>query len=259
MNWDPRLLGLGLVTITAAVFARRPEAPWARASAILTLGCSFTVAFASWGRNDAIPSTLFILACFMAVQRPRAAGAMLAVAISFKFLFLVALPPLAWWVVNRQGWEALRRWWSLPAVLTLSILPFLLADPRALIEDTVLFNFGLTALVYPSSGIGLPVLAPDVFRGPVLAIATLVAEAAAVTVPWLWARRKRRLTAVPVAAAIGLFLLVLPSRTFQHDYLGFIVILLSTGWLYLDHPTPDPDDLRTGARTISEGSTVAAT
>lgn len=241
LEWDPRLLGLGLLAVTAVTFARRPEAPWARASAILTLGSAFTVAFASWGRNDAIPSTLFILACFSAVRRPRLAALMIGVAISFKFLFLVALPPLAWWVVDRQGWPALKRWWPAPAFLAATCLPFLLADPGAFVEDAVLFNFGLTDLVYPASGIGLPVLAPDVFQGPILAVATLVCEALALTAPVLVARRAGRLTAVPVAAAVGLWFLVLPSRTFQHDYLGFLVVLCSTLWLYLDRSLPDPD------------------
>jgi hypothetical protein len=254
LEWDPRLLGLGLVALTAVVFARRPEAPWARAGAILTLGSAFTVAFASWGRNDAIPSTLFILACFAASRRPRLAGLMLGVAISFKFLFLVALPPLVWWVVDRQGWPAVKRWWPAPAFLAVTCLPFLLADPVAFVEDTVLFNFGLTDLVYPASGIGLPVIARDVFHGPTLAVATLVCEVLAVTLPVVIARRARRLTAVPVAAAVGLWFLVLPSRTFQHDYLGFLVVLCSTAWLYLDRSRPDPDGPPPGSGRAADAS-----
>lgn len=240
-TWDPRLFGLTLLAATMAFYARRPEAPWARASAILTMGCSFTVLFASWGRNDAIPSTLFVLACFSAISRPRLAGLMLGLAISFKFLFLVALLPLGWWVRDRAGSAGLKRLWTMPAFLAVTILPFFVVDPSAFVEDTLLFNLGLTDLVYPASGIGLPVLAPGVFHGPVLAGSSLLIEAAAFTIPVLIARRAGRLTAVPVAASVGLFLLVLPSRTFQHDYFGFLVVLASTLWLYLDHHDPDPD------------------
>ena len=127
------------------------------------MGCSFTVLFASWGRNDAIPSTLFVLACFSAISRPRLAGLMLGLAISFKFLFLVALLPLGWWVRDRAGSAGLKRLWTMPAFLAVTILPFFVVDPSAFVEDTLLFNLGLTDLVYPASGIGLPVLAPGVF------------------------------------------------------------------------------------------------
>ncbi|MCB0986880.1 MAG: hypothetical protein H6519_11730 [Microthrixaceae bacterium] len=241
LSWDPRYIALGLLLVTAAHFAFRPEAPWARASAILTLGSAFTVAFATWGRNDAIPSTLFILACLYASRRPRLAALMIGVAVSFKFLFLIALPPLAWWVAENHGRRALRRWWPAPAFLAATCIPFALASPGAFIEDAILFNFGLTDMVYPASGIGLPVIAPGIFQGPVLAAATVVCEALALTLPLVIARRAGRLTVVPVAAAVGLWFLVLPSRTFQHDYLGFLVVLASTLWLYLDHPDPDPD------------------
>lgn len=241
LEWDPRLIGVALLLATGVVVARRREAPWARAATILVLGSAFPVTYGAWGRNDVIPGCLVLLTAFAALTRPRLAGALFALAVSFKFLVLVAAIPLVWWVVHRQGKAALRRWWTAPALLAALCLPFFVADPRAFIDDTLLFNLGLTDLVYPTSGMGLPVAAPGIFHGPVLALATLASEATALALPVLVIWRYRRAAAIPFGAAVGTWFLIWPSRTFQTGYLTLIVVLASAGWLLIDGVASDPD------------------
>lgn len=241
LDWDPRFIGVGLLVVTALVVATRREAPWARASMILVLGSAFPVAYGSWGRNDVIPGCLVVLTALLADHRPRLAGLLFGLAVSFKFLVLVAVPPLVWWIAKRRGVGELRRWWTAPALLAATCVPFLVADPRAFVDDTLLFNLGLTDLVYPTSGMGLPVAAPGVFHGPVLALASVACEVVALALPLLLVRRMHRAAAIPFAAALGTWFLIWPSRTFQSGYLTLIVVLASTGWLLLGDATDDAD------------------
>lgn len=228
---DPRwVMGLMLVAAMAAL-ARRPEPAWARGAAMTAFGSAFVVIYAAWGTNDAAAAALVVLAMAAARDRPGWAGVALALAVSYKAPLALALVPWAVWVVDRGGWAALRRWWSFPATLAATCLPFLLWSPSAMVEDTVAFWAGAGDTAFPTSGLGLPVHAPGLMEGvagPVITAALLVAGLASATVV---VRRFDHVAVLPVASALVLLGLFIPARTFQPNYLGLITGLLATGWL----------------------------
>jgi hypothetical protein len=230
ITWDPRVLGwMALVVVTLALAIRAGPA-WARAGAVLCVGSAFTLVYLAWGTNDSLAMCALVGALLLAERRPGWAGVALALAISCKFLLLVAVPPLAVAVVAAHGWAGLRRWWTAPAVMVSTCLVFLALAPGDFVDDVLLFNLGRTEPLMPTSGIGLPATHPDVFQGPVLALVTLAGLALAFgVVPWL-AGRLRSLAWVGPLTSLALVGLLIPARTFQANYLVLVVGVLATGW-----------------------------
>lgn len=238
LTWDPRILGVLALAATAAVLAHRPGPAWARVGAVLTLGSAFTVTYLAWGTNDSLAACFLVLALALAERRPRAAGVALAVAISCKVLLLVAVPPLLVVVLAGAGWAGVRRWWTLPATLAVTCLPFFVASPGAFLDDVIWFNLGRTKPLMPTSGLGLPAVTS--VAGPLLALVTLGGAAVALgVVPWL----ARRWSSAGVAlvgplTALALLGVLVPARTFQVNYLVLVVAVAATGWWLVPHPEP---------------------
>jgi hypothetical protein len=255
VTWDPRILGWLALVAALVVVARRPEPAWARVGALLGVGSAFSVVYLAWGTNDLFAASLCVLALAWAKDRPGWAGATLAVALSAKVLLLALVPPLALAVflvadgggataagtvgsAGSAGWAALRRWWTLPAVLAVTCLPALVADPSAFVDDTVWFNLGRSKPIMPTSGIGLPAVWPDLFHGPLLGVITLAGVALAFVAP-LWAvRRWPSVWTAGAAAGIGLLGLMVPARTFQTNYLVLVATLAPLAWLALTDRPP---------------------
>lgn len=231
LGWDTRILSWAALAGVLVLLARRPGPPWARIGAVLVAANAFTVTYLAWGTNDAFALAAFLAAIVLARERPVLAGGLLAVAISTKFLFLVAVVPLAavtWAVAGRPG---LRRWWSLPAVLAVTGLPYLLWAPGPFLDDVLWFNLGRTEPLMPTSGLGLPAAAPDLFGGPVLAAITLAGGLFAFVGVPLLARRWRSFLLVGPLTSLALLGLLIPARTFQINYLALVVGAAATGWL----------------------------
>lgn len=245
VTWDPRILGWAALVAVVVVLARRPGPAFARLGAVAAVGNAFTITYLAWGTNDAFAVCCFVLALALASGRqPRLgwAGVALAVAISFKFLFLVAVPPLLVVVFAQAGWVGVRRWWTTPAVLAVTCLPYLVWSPGDFLDDVVWFNLGRTEPLMPTSGLGLPAVAPGVFHGVVLGAVTMLGLAIAfVVVPLvpLVARRARSLGWVGPLTSLGLLGLLVPARTFQINYLVLIVASAATGWWLVGEDAPD--------------------
>jgi hypothetical protein len=233
LTWDPRILGWIVLVGTAVVLARRPGPAWTRIGAVLTVGSAFTVTYLAWGTNDSLAACLLVLALALADVFPRVAGVALAVAISCKFLLLLAVPPLLILVLARVAWTGARRWWTLPATLAVTCVPYVLASPGAFFDDVLWFNLGRTKPLMPTSGLGLPAITS--FAGPLLALLTLAGAAIALgLVPWL-ARRWRSLGVAVVGPLTALALLgvLVPARTFQVNYLVLVVAVAAPAWWLL--------------------------
>ena len=186
--------------------------------------------YLAWGTNDLFAAALVVLALCWARDRPGLAGVTLAVALSTKVILAVVLPPLVFAVVLAGGWAAIRRWWTLPAALVLSCLPFLVAAPGDLLDDTIWFNLGRSKPLMPVSGIGLPAAFPGVVHGPILALISIAGLALCVLGP-LWAvRRWPSVWTAGSAAAVGLLGLLIPARTFQTNYLVLVAVLVPLAW-----------------------------
>jgi len=230
LRWDPRILGwVALVGAMAAV-ARRPEPAWLRLGVIGGIGGPFSIVYLAWGTNDLFAASLGVLALCWADRRPRLAGAALAIALSTKLLLAVLVPPLALAVVLTGGWAALRRWWTLPAALVVTCLPYLAASPSDFLDDTVWFNLGRSKPLMPTSGLGLPAVGPGLFHGPLLGLVTVLGLVLAVVAPLLAVRRWPSVWTAGAAAGVALLCVLVPARTFQINYLVLVAALLPLAW-----------------------------
>lgn len=234
-TWDPRVLAWAVLSATAVVVARRPGPAWARLGAVATVASAFTFTYLAWGTNDSLAACCFVLALLAADSRPARpgwAGVALAVAVSCKFLYLVAVPPLLVIVAARAGWVGVRRWWTLPAVLAGTVVPFLFWSPNAFLDDVLWFNLGRTRPLMPTSGLGLPAAAPGAVHGTVLALLTLAGMMVTFgVVPWLALRlRLRSLAWAGPLTSLGLLGLLVPARTFQVNYVVLVVTSAATAW-----------------------------
>ncbi len=229
---DPRWVMGALVAGALVALARRPEALWARAAAVVAFGSSFVLVYASWGTNDAAAAALVILAMVGVRRHPGWAGLALALAVSYKAPLVLGLVPWALWEARHHGWiGALRRWWTFPVALTVTCVPFLLWSPSAFVDDTVDFWLGRGPEVFPASGLGLGYRFPDLMAGPVGLVLTIACALVGLAAGSALARRVDHEAVLPVAAAVVLLGLFVPARTFQPNYLALVTGLLATGWL----------------------------
>jgi len=222
------------------VVARRPEPAWARLGAVLGVGSAFAIIYLSWGTNDPFAAALAVLALALADRAPGWAGVALAVAVSAKLLLAVLVPPLALVVWLTGGAAGLRRWWTFPAVLAATVIPALLADPGAFLDDAVWFNLGRSEPRMPTSGIGIPAVAPG-FDGVPLAVLTGLGLVAALVLPLVAVRRRPSVWVAGAASGLALLAVLVPARTFQVNYLVLVAALLPL--VLLASPRPGPSDL----------------
>ncbi|MGN6696319.1 MAG: hypothetical protein ACTHN0_19230 [Aquihabitans sp.] len=233
-GWDTRVLAWAALVGTVLLLATRPGPAWIRLGAVLTVGNAFTFTYLAWGTNDSLAACALVVALVLARQRPAWAGAALALAISCKFLLLVAVPPLLVVVLAEGGWRAVRRWWTAPALLAVTCLAYLAWSPGPFLDDVLWFNLGRTKPLMPTSGLGLPAAAGDVFHGPLLGLVTLIGLVIAFgLVPWL-AHRFARPAWVGPLTSLALLGLLIPARTFQINYLVLVVTVAATGWWLFD-------------------------
>jgi hypothetical protein len=230
-GWDARLLYVAAIVTAIVVVARRPEPAAARAATILGFAGVPTIYYLGWGTNDAMAVSSFLIAALVGDRYPRVAGVVLAVALSFKVVLAVPAVALAAYVWRNGGVAALRRWWTAPAVLAATIVPYVAADPATFVDQTVLFNLNRGDFRFPVFGMGLPAVAGDVFHGPVLAATVVVGAVAAVVVPVIAVWRRPTLPVTLVAGGLGLLGVFLPATNFRQPYLVLIVALVSGGGL----------------------------
>jgi hypothetical protein len=231
VRWDARLLYLAAVVWAITVVARRPEPAYARAGMILGFAGVPTIYYLGWGTNDAIAVSLFLVAALTGERRPRVAGVVLAVALSFKIVLAVPAIALAALVWRTQGPRAMRACWTCPAVLAATVLPYFLADPGTFVDETVLFNLNRGSFRFPVLGMGLPAVAGGVFHGPLLAVTAAAGLALAAGAPAWAVWRRPSLPSALVAGGLGLLGLFLPAANFRRPYIVLVVALVSGGWL----------------------------
>ena len=229
-QWDPRILGWMTLVGAVALIARRPETAWARTAAVLGLGSAFTLVYLSWGTNDTFAAALAVGALAVADKTPRWSGVMLAVAVSAKLLLGVLIPPLLVVIWTTGGYRSLRRWWTFPATLAATIVPFLVLDPAAFMDDTVWFNLGRSEPRMPTSGLGIPAFAPG-FTGVPLFVVTLTGLVLALVLPVAVTRRRPSVWMAGATAGFALLAVLLPARTFQVNYLVLVAALVPLGFL----------------------------
>ena len=231
-------LGAGLAAIVAL-----PLSPAARLMVAAALFLDPLIARFFWvGHNDVcwISMLLWGLA-LLARRHPVAASLMFGLAIAFKPFAVFAIPfvVLATWLqwdgrIRHHRRDAALGVIALLAPALLTITPFLLANPRGFIDDTVLYTSGGLHDAYFISGYGFSVILlglglirhrTDYF--PFLPIQAL----AAVTALWLGARRftqRPSLGRWMAGYVLLLFSFLFFSRFLNDSYLGVVIALAGT-------------------------------
>jgi hypothetical protein len=246
---DYRLLVLlcNLGMLAAALAFRGPLA-WRLALGALLVCNPIAVRSAWFGQNDA-PSLLLLVLAFALVTRRRFAwaAAALAGAVLLKQFALVAAPFLAL-MIAKEGGSVKRPAMAFGGVLAAGILPFLIADPAALYEDTVRYGAGTYRIVgYGLSAILVRIGIIDDREGAypfaLLALATWVP----LTVWLLYAQRRAQELWVGAAAfAMSILWLMFIGRTFNNYYLVWPLTGAVIAGLMAVHSARAPDRPRPG-------------
>ena len=224
--WDDVRLLVALATIgmlgAALLF---PGPLWGRlALGVLAAANPIAVRNAWFGTADAPTLLLLLLAFALAMRRrPGWAGLAVGAAILTKQFAFVAVPFLAV-ILLLESRSALRRATiAAGAVIAAGVLPFLLADPQALWEDTVTYGtgtyrilgYGLSALLLRAG-----VIADRHDDYPFFVLALVVwAPATAVLVRAQWQARLAWLGGAGFTASV--FLLLFLGRVFHISYLVY--------------------------------------
>jgi hypothetical protein len=198
--------------------------PWKLAAGVALAANPLATRAAWFGTADA-PSVLLTALAFLFVTRARyvLAAASLAGAILLKQFALVALPfllvaMLVRAVPRRTLYKAGA---AFVIVLAAGILPFAIADPAALWEDTIAYGAETYRIIgYGLAGILVELKILDDRFGyyPFLPLALLVWLPITAFLAWTqW--RSRRLWVGAAGFAVSIFVLLYLARVFQNSYL----------------------------------------
>jgi hypothetical protein len=191
----------------------------------------------SWFGTADAPALLALVLGFALIVRGRLlwAAAALGVAVSLKQFALVAVPfflvmLLTLGTPRREIWRAAA---VLAGVVVMTALPFLIADPQALWDDTIAYGadtyrivgYGLSALL-----LNVGVLDDRFGYYPFLPLAVFVWLP--VTAWLLLAQRRSGVLWTGAAGfAVSILLLLWLSRVFQNSYLFWPLTALALAWL----------------------------
>ena len=222
---DVRLL-VALTTIALIGAALLFPGPlWAKLALGVMLAANPLVVRSAWFGNADAPTLLLLVLAFALAsrRRPGWSGAALGAAILTKQFALVAVPFLAVMLLL-QSRTALRRGTvAAGALIVAGLLPFLLADPRAMWEDTITYGtgtyrivgYGLSALLVRAS-----LIEDRTGDYPFFALVLLVwVPVTAIFVREHWRTATNWLGAAGFTASI--FLLVFLGRAFHISYLVY--------------------------------------
>jgi hypothetical protein len=249
---DYRLLVLlaTLAMLPAALLFRGPLG-WRLALGAVLVCNPIAVRSAWFGQNDA-PSMLLVVVAFALVTRRRFAwaAAALAGAVLLKQFALVAAPFLALMLIQAGASrpELKRAALAFGGVLVAGILPFLIADPVALYEDTIRYGAGTYRIVgYGLSAIlvrlGIVEDREGAYPFALLALLTWVP----LTVWLLYVQRRAEALWVGAAGfAVSILWLMFIGRTFNNYYLVWPLTGAVIAALMAVHSARAPDRPRPG-------------
>jgi hypothetical protein len=222
---DYRMLVL-LCTLALALLALLFDAPlhWRLAAGAALAANPLAIRAAWFGTADA-PSLLLTVLAFALVARSRyvAAAAAIAGAVLLKQFALVAVPFLAVAMLTRAVPRRVlwRSAGAFAAVIAAGVLPFAIADPGALWDDTIAYGAQTYRIIgYGLAGVLLEVGILDDRFGPYPFLPLALVLWLPFTAWLLWTQwRSRRLWIAAAGFAASIFVLLYLARVFQNSYL----------------------------------------
>ena len=256
--WTDARIAFAVVTVAAVAAAlrlARPPPGRALTAAIVLVALPIGARYMAGGGDDVTVLSLMLLSLVL-MRRRQALGAGLVAGVA-AIMKQTAWPLLPFLVVaarDREGRPATRRALAgVAAVVLPTVLPFALADPRALIEDVVLFPLGLaedpTLAASPTIGHLLATVFPD---AAVAAAAMLLVLAVGVAMLLLAAPADARGAAQ--RAAVVSTLAILLATAGRYGYLLYPIGLLVWGRLILVPAREEPGTVRVESRVAREGA-----
>jgi hypothetical protein len=217
------LVLLCTLALFLAVLVFDAPLPWKLAVGAALAANPLAVRGAWFGTADA-PSVLLTVLAFALVTRARytLAAASLAGAVLLKQFALVALPFFAVMLLTRRVARVVlyRAAAVFGLVVVAGILPFAIADPGALWEDTIAYGAQTYRIIgYGLAGVLVEFRVVDRFGSyPFLPLALLLWLPATAWLVWTqW--RSRRLWVGAAGFAASIFVLLYLARVFQNSYL----------------------------------------
>jgi uncharacterized membrane protein len=166
-------------------------------------------------------------------------GLLLGLAVATKQHAVLAAPFIVWWALARGA--------SLPVVarsavggmaaLMAVLLPFVLWNPHAFIQDTIVFVTGGGADAYPINGFGLSalLLSAGVIHGSREAFPFAPIEAVVGIALWawgyVWIRVRRQLPDALIFSGLTALLVLFVSRYFHDTHLLLGLELMGAGFI----------------------------
>jgi glycosyl transferase family 87 len=212
------------LALFAAVFVFDAPLPWKLAAGAALAANPLAIRGAWFGTADA-PSVLLTVLAFALVTRSRyvLAAACLGGAVLLKQFALVALPFFAVMLLTRAvpRRTLYRAAAAFGGILVAGFLPFVIADPGGLWDDTIAYGAQTYRIIgYGLAGVLLKAGILDDRYGPYPFLPLAVLIWLPITAWLLWAQwRSRRLWVGAAAFAVSIFLLLYLGRVFQTSYL----------------------------------------
>jgi uncharacterized membrane protein YqjE len=238
--WDERLWLLLAAAAVWVLLRRLAPGQAGRMAAITFFLIPGHSLLAVLGDND-LPMVALLLGAALAITNRRfvVAGLVIGLAVATKQTALIAVPVLVVWAgASGMGWKAFLRGTGLAVVAVLAlILPFIVWNARALVSDTLLYNFGSGAEAYPIQGLGLSswLLQAGIIHGPRDAFPFLLLQLPLVILTWIlawrWLSRRPWSGDAIVWMGTAFFVFLFANRFAQQAYLLLGVELILAGLL----------------------------
>jgi hypothetical protein len=212
------------LALFAAALAFDAPLPWKLAAGAALAANPLATRAAWFGTADA-PSLLLTVLAFALVTRSRyvLAGVSLGGAVLLKQFALVALPFLAVMMLGRAAPRPIlyRAAGAFALVLVAGILPFTIADPGALWDDTIAYGAQTYRIIgYGLAGVLLELGVLDDRFGPYPFLPLALLLWLPLTAWLLWTQwRSGRLWVGAAGFAVSIFALLYLARVFQNSYL----------------------------------------
>lgn len=192
------------------------------------------------GDND-LAMVALLLGALLAAQRQRflLMGLLLGLAVATKQHALLAAPFIVWWALARGASQpvAARSAAGGMAALAAVLLPFVLWNPHAFIQDTIVFVTGGGADAYPINGFGLSamLLTAGLIHGSRDSFPFAPIEAVVGTALWawgyVWIRARRQLPDVLILSGLTALSVLFVSRYFHDTHLLLGLELMGAGFI----------------------------